>query len=52
MIRFTDKWTDYAVLATGDGYKLERWGEITLLRPDPQVIWGANYDVFSDPRIY
>jgi 23S rRNA (cytosine1962-C5)-methyltransferase len=51
MIRFTDKWTDYAVLATGDGYKLERWGEITLLRPDPQVIWGANYDMFSDPRI-
>lgn len=51
MIRLADNWKDYAVLATGDGYKLERWGEVTLLRPDPQVIWGAGYDLFSDPRI-
>ncbi len=39
MIRFDTEWKDYAVLATGDGEKLERWGEYTLLRPDPQVIW-------------
>ncbi len=51
MIRLADNWKDYAVLATGDGYKLERWGDVTLLRPDPQVIWGASYDLFSDPRI-
>lgn len=51
MIRLAENWKDYAVLATGDGYKLERWGEVTLLRPDPQVIWGASYDLFSDPRI-
>ena len=51
MIRLADKWRDYAVLATGDGYKLERWGEVTLLRPDPQVIWGAQGDLFGDPRV-
>ena len=51
MIRLADKWWDYAVLATGDGYKLERWGEVTLLRPDPQVIWGAQGDLFGDPRV-
>lgn len=51
MIKLADNWKDYAVLATGDGYKLERWGDVTLLRPDPQVIWGASYDLFSDPRI-
>ena len=34
-----DTWTDYEVLDTGDGEKLERWGNILLRRPDPQVIW-------------
>lgn len=32
-------WTDFEVLDTADGEKLERWGEVTLRRPDPQVIW-------------
>ena len=34
-----DKWKDFAVLDTGGGEKLERWGEYFLARPDPQVIW-------------
>ena len=34
-----DKWQDYELLDTGDGMKLERWGEVILSRPDPQVIW-------------
>lgn len=34
-----DKLTDYSILDTGDGMKLERWGKYTLSRPDPQVIW-------------
>ena len=34
-----DKWQDYELLDTGDGMKLERWGDIILSRPDPQVIW-------------
>ena len=32
-------WKDYQVLDAGDGEKLERWGDITLCRPDPQAIW-------------
>lgn len=35
----TDSWKDYELLDTGDGMKLERWKDIILLRPDPQVIW-------------
>lgn len=35
-------WKDYQVIATGDGEKLEKWGNICLLRPDPQVIWHAK----------
>ena len=34
-----DSWKDYEVLDTGDGEKLERWGEVILRRPDPQTIW-------------
>ena len=34
-----DSWQDYELLDTGDGMKLERWKDILLLRPDPQVIW-------------
>lgn len=34
-----DSWKDYELIDTGDGEKLERWGNVTLRRPDPQVIW-------------
>jgi len=43
-MQIADKWTDYSVIATADGYKLERWKDITLLRPDPQVIWKSDVD--------
>lgn len=36
-----DNWKDYEVLDTSDGEKLERWGNYTLVRPDPQVIWNT-----------
>lgn len=32
-------WEDYICLASGDGEKLEKWGDIILRRPDPQIIW-------------
>lgn len=34
-----NNWKDYEVLDTSNGEKLERWGDFTLVRPDPQVIW-------------
>lgn len=39
----TRDFEDYAVLDTGDGMKLERWGKFVLARPDPQVIWPARH---------
>ena len=51
MIKLADEWKEYTVIATGDGYKLERWGEVVLLRPDPQVIWKPQKDLFSYPEI-
>ena len=32
-------WNDYELLDTSDGERLERWGTIRLIRPDPQIIW-------------
>jgi len=32
-------WTDYELLDSGNGQKLERFGQYTLVRPDPQIIW-------------
>ena len=35
----SSNWTDYEILDAGGGDKLERWGGVTLLRPDPQAVW-------------
>ncbi|GIO31019.1 MULTISPECIES: class I SAM-dependent methyltransferase [Paenibacillus] len=32
-------WQDYELIDTGSGEKLERWGDVILRRPDPQIIW-------------
>jgi len=34
-----NKWKDYEILDMANGEKLERWGDIFLVRPDPQIIW-------------
>ena len=38
-MRYTKDWQDYTLLDCSDGERLERWGDIVLIRPDPQVIW-------------
>ena len=38
-MRIAENWKEYAVLDTSDGEKLENWNGITLVRPDPQIIW-------------
>lgn len=38
-MRISDKWTDYELIDTAGGERLERWGDVTLIRPDPQIIW-------------
>ena len=35
-------WTDYALLDTGSGKKLERFAEFTLIRPEPQAKWSPK----------
>lgn len=38
-MRYTEKWTDYELIDCSDGERLERWKNIILIRPDPQIIW-------------
>jgi 23S rRNA (cytosine1962-C5)-methyltransferase len=42
----TSRWTDYALLDSGDGLKLERFGNYIFVRPESQALWkrslGAN----------
>ena len=46
-MKTAENWKDYTIIATGDGMKLERWGDVVLLRPDPQVIWHPSFDLYS-----
>lgn len=38
-MRVSDFWKDYELIDTSSGERLERWKDIILIRPDPQVIW-------------
>ena len=50
-MKIANDWKDYNVIATGDGEKLEKWGDYILLRPDPQVIWHAKGDLSKYPGL-
>ena len=50
-MKISGGWKDYRIIATGDGMKLEKWGDVCLLRPDPQVIWKSSFDLYSYPAI-
>ena len=43
-------WKDYEILDASNGEKLERWGKIYLLRPDPEIIWD-NRNLENNPLI-
>lgn len=36
---YTSDFADYELIDTSDGERLERWKDIILIRPDPQIIW-------------
>ena len=35
-------WTDYELLDSGEGVKLERWGQYVSVRPEPRAIWNKS----------
>ncbi|MCL2696609.1 MAG: class I SAM-dependent methyltransferase [Oscillospiraceae bacterium] len=38
-MRIASNWRDYELVDASGGERLERWGNVVLIRPDPQVIW-------------
>ncbi len=38
-MNIANNWKDYEILDMANGEKLERWGNVVLIRPDPQIIW-------------
>ena len=41
-IEFPTNWTDYQLLDSGEGEKLESFGGYKIVRPDPRVIWSKG----------
>ena len=35
----TSDWQDYELVDTSSGERLERWGNVVLIRPDPTILW-------------
>ncbi len=41
-MKVANNWKDYEILDMANGEKLERWKDILLVRPDPQIIWNQK----------
>jgi len=60
-MRIAENWKTYRILDTsatnsdstkvGIGEKLEIWGNISLIRPDPQIIWKTtkSHELWTNP---
>ena len=46
-MRAVENFNDYELIDATDGERLERWKDIILIRPDPQIMWSAKR---KDPR--
>ena len=40
----SSRWNDYALIDSGDGLKLERFGECVFVRPEAQAMWKRTLD--------
>lgn len=47
LVEITKPQTDYCLLDSGNGEKLERYGSVVLSRPDPQALWNK-----SNPQLW
>ena len=44
-MKIVDDFKEYKLISTSNGYKKELWNNITLLRPDPTIIWDGNINL-------
>jgi 23S rRNA (cytosine1962-C5)-methyltransferase len=50
-MQINTEWSDYEIIASGGGEKLEHWADVYLLRPDPQAIWPPVFDFKAYPQL-
>ena len=41
-MRTVEGFKDYELIDADSGERLERWGDVVLIRPDPQIIWSGK----------
>ena len=41
-MKVANDWKDYEILDMANGEKLEKWKDVILVRPDPQIIWKSK----------
>lgn len=48
-MKIASDWKDYKILDMADGQKVERWKDVILSRPDPQIVWKnrQNKEIYS-----
>ncbi|OPA73238.1 SAM-dependent methyltransferase [Paenibacillus selenitireducens] len=51
-MHLANEWQDYELIDTGGGEKLERWGDIILRRPDPQIIWPLENETHQWKQVH
>lgn len=47
-----EHWKDYELIDCGNFEKLERFGNLTLIRPEPQAVWNKQLPDFEWQRLY
>ncbi|MBQ3033859.1 MAG: class I SAM-dependent methyltransferase [Deferribacterales bacterium] len=41
-LAISNSWKEFSLIDSGWGVRLEKWGEYTLVRPDPQAVWAKS----------
>ena len=43
-LKIAENWKDYEILDMSNGIKIEKWNNVILSRPDPQIVWKKDID--------
>ena len=43
-MKIAENWKDYEILDISNGMKIEKWNNVILSRPDPQIVWKKDID--------
>lgn len=50
-VLFPTDWTDYELIDSGNGMKLERFGQYTIARTDPRAIWKPSAPLITSDAL-